>query len=72
MSASLVGALARGPFRAFRSRDFSLYWFSSVMAILSHFMLFIVRGWLALELTDSPFMLGLNGVFMSVPFLELV
>jgi predicted MFS family arabinose efflux permease len=51
----LVASLARGPFRAFRSRDFSLYWLASVMSILSHFMLFILRGWLALDLTDSPF-----------------
>lgn len=29
----------------------------------------LTSGWLILELTDSPFMLGLNGVFMSVPFL---
>ena len=44
-----------GPFRAFRSRDFSLYWLASILAILSHFMLFILRGWLALDLTNSPF-----------------
>lgn len=29
----------------------------------------LTSSWLILELTNSPFMLGLNGVFMSVPFL---
>jgi MFS family permease len=69
--AFLVGALARGPFRAFRSRDFALYWSSSVMAILSHFMLFIVRGWLALELTDSPFAVAAVAASGEIPSLLL-
>ncbi len=69
MSAYLVGALARGPLRAFRSRDFSLYWFASVMAILSHFMLFILRGWLALELTDSPFAVAAVAASGEIPSL---
>ncbi len=71
MIAFLVGALTRGPFRAFRSRDFALYWSSSVMAILSHFMLFIVRGWLALELTDSPFAVAAVAASGEIPSLLL-
>lgn len=39
------------------------------MAILSHFMLFIVRGWLALELTDSPFAVAAVAASGEIPSL---
>ncbi|MDA1096955.1 MAG: MFS transporter, partial [Chloroflexi bacterium] len=48
--------MTNGPLRAFRSRDYSLYWVGSVLSIASHLMFFILRGWLALEMTDSAFM----------------
>ncbi len=69
MTRSLLSAFARGPFRAFKSPDFSLYWIASVLAILSHFMLFIVRGWLALDLTDSPFAVAAVAASGEVPSL---
>lgn len=66
--------LTRGPLRAFQSRDFTFYWVAALLAILSHFMLFILRGWLALELTDSPFMVAavaasgeIPSLFFSIP-----
>jgi hypothetical protein len=49
----LAAIFARGPLRAFRSRDYSLYWTASVLSIMSHLMFFLFRGWLALDLTDS-------------------
>ena len=69
MTRALLAALTRGPFRAFRSPDFSLYWTASILAILSHFMLFIVRGWLALDLTDSPFAVAAVAASGEVPSL---
>ena len=69
MTGSFLTAFARGPFRAFRSPDFSLYWIASVLAILSHFMLFIVRGWLALDLTDSPFAVAAVAASGEIPSL---
>ena len=62
---------ARGPFRAFRSRDYSLYWVASVLSIISHLMLFIFRGWLALELTDSAFMVAAVATAGELPSLIL-
>ncbi len=44
----------RGPLRSFQSRDYGLFWASSVCSIGSHMMLILFRGWVALELTDSP------------------
>ena len=62
---------ARGPLRAFRSRDYSLYWVASVLSIMSHMMLFIFRGWLALELTDSAFMVAAVATAGELPSLIL-
>jgi MFS family permease len=63
-----------GAFRAFRSRDFAFFWVASLLSIMSFFMLFISRGWLVLELTDSPFVVTavagaaeLPTLFLSIP-----
>ena len=51
----LIQALfGRGPLRSFQSGDYSLYWLSSVSSIVSHMMLILFRGWVALEMTNSP------------------
>ena len=42
-----------GPFRAFRSRNYTYYWFGSILSITSFFMLIIARGWLTFDLTQS-------------------
>ena len=63
----MAAVVARGPLRAFRSRDFSLYWSASVLSIMSHLMFFLFRGWLAFELTDSPFMVTAVATAGEVP-----
>ena len=42
-----------GPFRAFRSINYTYYWFGSILSITSFFMLMIARGWLVFDLTQS-------------------
>ena len=50
----LQALFGRGPLRSFRSGDYTLFWLSSVAAIMSHMMLLLFRGWVVLEMTDSP------------------
>ena len=63
-----------GPVRAFRSGNFALFWVASLFSIVSFFILFIARGWLVLEMTDSRFMVTavagaaqLPSLFLSIP-----
>ncbi len=50
----LQSLFSRGPLRSFQTGDYTLFWLSSVAAIMSHMMLLLFRGWVVLELTDSP------------------
>ena len=70
----LQATFSRGPLRSFRSSDYTLFWLSSVSAIMSHMMLLLFRGWVALELTDSPEIVAaaatageLPSLFLSLP-----
>lgn len=54
---------------AFRNRDFRLLWFGLLVSHLGAWMQQVSNSWLLLELTNSPLLLGLQGVFMSVPFI---
>ena len=47
---------ASGPFRAFRYPQFRLLWAASIFSVIPFFMNMAGRGWLVLEMTDSPFM----------------
>ena len=54
-----------GPLRAFAYPQFRIFWAASLISITSFFMTLIARGWLALELTDSSFMVtAVNAVGM--------
>ena len=60
--------------RAFRSldnRDFRFLWFATVLYHTAWWMQITVLGWLILDLTDSPFMVALVGVFGWGPMLGL-
>ncbi len=70
----VVSATARpGAGRLFaalvRYRDYRLLWASSVLTQIAQWMLQVSLGWLMLELTDSPFWVGLNGFASGIPFL---
>ena len=53
MTYFLTTLFGSGPLRSFQSADYSLYWISSVLSIMSHMMLILFRGWVALELTNN-------------------
>jgi MFS family permease len=52
-----------------RYRDFRFLWIGWVLGATGSWVHQVATLWLILELTNSPFMLGLSGLFMSVPFL---
>ena len=56
-------------FRSLRHRDFALFWTGNFLSNIGTWMQNLALGWLVLEITNSPFLLGLNGFLGSVPFL---
>jgi MFS family permease len=50
-------------------RDFRLLWTGWLLGAAGSWVHQIASQWLILELTNSPFLLGVSGIFMSVPFL---
>ncbi len=58
---------AGGPLAALYYRDFRLYWTSLFISNIGSWMQITAISWLLYELTDSPFQLGLNGIFRAVP-----
>ncbi len=52
-----------------RYRNFRLLWTSWALVATASWVHQVVTMWLIFELTDSPLMLGLMGIFTSVPFL---
>jgi MFS family permease len=59
---------------AFRHRDFTLYWFSSLLAQVAAQMQMVAIGWQLYDITRSPLDLGLVGLaeFLPAPFLVLL
>ncbi len=56
-------------FRSFRHRDFALFWTGNFLSNIGTWMQNLALGWLILLMTNSPFMLGLNGFLGSAPSL---
>jgi MFS family permease len=48
-------------FRAFRNRDFKIYWLSNSPCLVTDWMTRVAVGWLAWEMTHSPAWLGALG-----------
>src|SRR5436190_23789813 len=57
-------------FRALRHRNFLLFWSGAFLSNTGTGMQAVAQGWLVLQLTNSPFWLGVDG-FMST-FLGLL
>lgn len=70
---SLFGANITLPqsLRALGHRNFRLYWSGQLVSLVGTWMQTVARGWLVLELTHSPFWLGMVGFANSVPVLLL-
>jgi MFS family permease len=59
------------PLRAFASRDFRLFFAGQLVSLVGTWMQSVAQSWLVLELTNSPFLLGLIGTLQFAPVLVL-
>jgi MFS family permease len=58
------------PFRTLaRHRNFRLFWFGQTISLIGTWMQQVATGWLALELTNSAYMVGLVAAAGSIPIL---
>jgi MFS family permease len=57
--------------RAFAHRDFRLFFAGQIVSLVGTWMQSVAQSWLVLELTDSPFRLGLVGTLQFAPVLVL-
>jgi len=65
----LLLAPGRGWFRALRHTDFRLFWAGNFVSNIGSWMQNVALGWLVLQVTNSPFWLGLVGFTQQVPAL---
>lgn len=56
---------------ALRHRNYRLYWFGQLSSVLAQNMEGVAQGWLILELTNSPLLLGLTGLTFATPTIAL-
>jgi len=62
-------APGKGWFRALRYADFRFFWTGNFVSNVGSWMQNVAQGWLVLQLTNSPFWLGLVGFAQQVPAL---
>jgi predicted MFS family arabinose efflux permease len=58
-------------FKAFEYRDFRLLWFGACTSSIGTWMQTLAQNWLVLELTNSPFLLGLDSFLGQIPIFLL-
>ena len=58
-------------FRALNHRDYRLFFSGQLVSLIGTWMQRVAQAWLVLELTDSPFKLGLINALQSAPMLCL-
>ncbi len=56
---------------ALRHRNYRLYWFGQLSSVLAQNMEGVAQGWLVLELTNSPLLLGVTGLAFAAPTIAL-
>lgn len=56
---------------ALRYRNYRLYWLGQLSSVLAQNMEGVAQGWLVLELTNSPLLLGLTGFAFAAPTIAL-
>jgi MFS family permease len=54
-------------FRAFRHRDYFIYWLGLLLGHTGTLIQTTAQSWLIFQLTDSPFYLGLEGLCLGLP-----
>lgn len=68
VSEASPGGLSRA-FTSLRQRNFRLFWSGQIFSQMGYIMQNIGQGWLVLEMTDSPWQLGLVGALQAFPIL---
>ena len=58
-------------FRALRNPNFRLFWAGAFLSNIGTWMQAVAQGWLVLQLSDSPFWLGVDGFMATAPGLFL-
>jgi MFS family permease len=58
-------------FRALGHRNFRLFWSGAFLSNTGTWMQAVAQGWLVLQLSDSPFWLGVDGFMATAPGLVL-
>ena len=58
-------------FAAFRYRDFRLFWVSLFLSNIGSWMQMTATSWLLYQITGSPLLLGVNGLFRAAPALSV-
>src|SRR5215510_5524105 len=58
-------------FRALRHRNFRLFWSGAFLSNTGTWMQAVAQGWLVLQLSNSPFWLGVDGFMATAPGLLL-
>src|SRR5881409_214787 len=71
MSDPLLPPGPHGRLGAFRHRDFRLFWSGQLVSLIGTWMQSVGQAWLVLELTGSPFQLGLVNALQFIPVLLL-
>lgn len=54
-----------------RHRNFALYWTAQLVSFTGTWMQILATVWVLYRVTRSPFLIGLNGAFQSIPILGL-
>jgi MFS family permease len=69
MHAQRDGSPSGGRLSAFKSPDFRIFWTASLLSQCGGWAAQVATSWLLLEMTNSAFFLGLQGLFLAVPFI---
>jgi MFS family permease len=56
-------------FRSLYHRDFSIFWAGNFLSNIGTWMQYVALGWVILIISNSPFLLGVNGFLAQVPSL---
>src|SRR5229473_6698606 len=59
--------VVRRVFKAFHYRDFRLMWFGACTSSVGTWMQKVAQSWLVLEISKSPFYLGLDAFLGEIP-----
>ena len=62
-----VTARRSGMFRALSHRNYRLFWTGAFLSNVGTWMQAVAQGWLVLQLTNSPFWLGLDAFMATAP-----